>query len=485
MSSPIKKIVVVGGGVIAWWAAIFLKKTVPSINVTILNTEVEDIYAEVPEQEFTYLLKLIGLSDKQIIQYADGNFRGAQSYFNWTSDNENYFHSTEIPDLAHDMIDFNQWLLKLKQAGCLEKVDDYLVRSVAARAGKLTFVSNAKKVDGSLSFDAAIFLNLLKSLEVTQSINVIDQEVQKVILNNRGCIESILTSDNMVWEADFFVDATGVKSSLIGSALGIDYESWADALPCDRKKILISKPRSARLIPFTSIQLSPLGWVKNIPLRSKVISEFIYENSFTEYEMKADASVGLFEDCKERIFNPGMRKKTWEKNCLAVGEAALSADHFSHSSLYLAAVALKRFVDYWPSNSECLAAEFEYNRLMRLEFEMVRDFHCLHYALAQKKHTPFGYLLHSIELPQSLKDRMNLFEVCGRAFVEESTLIHPSQWINLCLGFGFWPQSYDYIAKSNAIDQYKKWSHTIKKNIQENIECLPDCTNYIQTLLTS
>lgn len=480
-----KDIVIVGGGVVAWWSAVFLKNTVPGINVTILNTQVDDSHAEVAEPEFGYLLNLIGLSDHKIIQHSDGHYHGAQSFFNWPEDGENYFHSTEIPDLAHDAIDFNQWLLILKQAGSLEKVDDYLLRSVAARSGKLIFTANSNKAGGALSFDVAIFLNLLRAYGKKLNVNIVDYDVKKTNLDSQGYIESILLTNDLTLAADFFIDASGRKGSLIESALQIDYESWSTALPCNRKRSFISKPRSERLIPFTSVQLTNLGWIKNIPLRSKVISEYIYSDSFSQSDIFADATVGLFGDCKEFAFNPGMREKCWDKNCLALGEAAVVADYFSHSSLYLAAASLKRFVDYWPGNSTLGSVEREYNRLMRLEFETIRDFHCLHYVLAQKVNSPFGRLLENIQLPEFLQYRINLFEACGRTVEEESTLIHPTQWTSLCLGFGLWPQTYDYTATHENIDQYKNYAQMIKTKIQREIERSPDYTSYIQTLVTS
>ena len=60
----------------------------------------------------------------------------------------------------------------------------------------------------------------------------------------------------------------------------------------------------------------------------------------------------LFSDSKVHVFAPGVRKKTWHKNCLALGDAAVTFDHFSHSPLYVAAVTLMRFIEFWPSSEK-------------------------------------------------------------------------------------------------------------------------------------
>jgi len=324
----------------------------------------------------------------------------------------------------------------------------------------------------------------MKSYAHALGIQFLDQEIKQINLNDSGAIESIITNNDKCLSGEFFIDATGKKGSLIDSALKISYESWGKALPCNRKKLLTSKPRSTRLIPFSSVQLMPSGWIKNIPLREKVVSEFIYPDSLGKHKVQSDTE-DLFVNCDELKFSPGMRQKIWSKNCLALGGAAVNIDSFSHSSLYIAAISLKRFVDHWPKASGSIAAEREFNRLMRLEYEMLRDFNCLHYVLAQKSNTAFSDVLGNIEIPQSLQYRISLFQECGRALAEESTLIHPARWTNIFLGFEYWPKNYDYIARHEPPDRYKKWSSRAKEKIQKEIDQFPDYTTHIQSLLAS
>jgi tryptophan halogenase len=485
MNFPLEKLVVVGGGIIAWWAAVFIKKNNPNLDVTLLHDRVSEGYAESSESDFLYLLKLIGLSAQDLLQYADGNFYCAQAYFDWSRDTENYFHSNYVSDLDYDVVPYSQWLGKLKLAGMPINIDEYLLASTAARLGQVTLSEQHKILSAGISFDTTRFAGLLSSYAQRLNINVLNDEVKRVNLTENGAIESVLTVDESVITGDFFVDVTGRDAKLLGCKLQVGYESWAQYLPCDRKKILKSKPKSERLIPFTAAQLRAVGWVKNIPLQSQLIAEFVFNATTLAATDGQDATSQLFFESETHIFSPGMRKKTWYKNCLAIGPAGVTFDNFSHSSLYIAAVTLKRFVEFWPSCPEAGLVENEFNRLMEIEFHAIRDFHCVHYVLAKKSDTPFSRLLQEIELPDSLRYRMELFSASGRALADESTLVHASQWDNIFLGFGFWPKTADCMLANVTVNELELWSNTIKIKLQKNIANSPDYTRYMAKLISA
>jgi len=485
MNSPLKKIVVVGGGVIAWWTVVFLKKNDPKLDITLLHNTVIDAFVETPEPDFSYLLKLIGFSSQDLIKYVDGNFCCAQAYFGWAHDVENYFHSADVSNLDYDITPYSQWLLKLKLAKDDVKADDYFLASAAARVGKITFAENQKILSAGLSFDVDRFIQLLMSCAQALNVNVLNDELEQVRLTATGEIESLLTASNENITGDFFIDVTGSDSKLLGSGLHIEYDSWKQYLPCNRKRYLKSKPRSERLIPFSAVQLGSLGWVKNRPLRAQLVAEFIYHDSALAFVGSQDATLELFSNSKAYAFFPGARKKTWHKNCLALGEAAVTFDNFSHSSLYVAAVSLQRFIEFWPNSTGINLMDGEFNRLMAIEFQAIRDFHCLHYVLAKKADTPFGKLLKEVNLPESLRYRMELFGACGVSPADESTLINTAQWSNLFLGFGFWPKTYSGMLSHVTVAELELWSNKIKTNIKSTIENSPDYTRYMAALISA
>ncbi|MES2672757.1 MAG: tryptophan 7-halogenase [Pseudomonadota bacterium] len=481
MSIPIKQILVTGGGIIGWWAAVFLKKTMPEINVSILNSPVVDSYAVTTEPMFAKYLHLIGITEQQLIKYADGNFCFAQAYSNWPAAHNHYFHTADKLDLSCDAVEFNQWLLKLRQAGHSLHLDDYSLSAVAVRSGKSPVLPSSKALP-SLSFDARYFKKMLQSYALELGVAVIDDEVKNITIDTQGEIEFITSSKNGILKSDFYIDAT-VQGDLIGKALGVDYENWSAFLPFHKKKVLAVPPQDARLIPFTSVHLSERGWVKSTPLKNIVMCEYTYTDSIAT-ENKKDPINDFFSAATATLFQPGMRQKSWHKNCLALGPAATTLDSFSHSSFYLATVALKQFISYWPHHSQCNAIENEFNRLIRMDYEAVRDFHAAHYAaIKMQVKSPHSFWSH-IELPESLHYRLNLFMECGRTLPDENTLIDPSQWIHLWIGLGCWPRSYDYIANHLGNDIYWQYSQQIRNNVQDAAKKLPDYNSYMKAFVT-
>ncbi|MFO1388409.1 tryptophan 7-halogenase [Cellvibrio sp.] len=482
MNSPLNKVVIVGGGLIAWWASIFIKKTNPQIEIILVNTGKELDCVTTVEEDFPYLLKLIGVSVKDLFRYADGNYAIAQAYFNWSPQVEHYFHSSFVAEMDYELAPYNQWLLKLKQAGNSIQLDDYLPASAAAKQGKVALTSNQDIVNGNLSFDSEKFLGFLKSYAQQLLISKIDGCLSRVCLTEDGFIESLELKDGSCIHGDFFIDATGGDSLLLGSALNIAYESWSEYLPFDCKKTLTTAPRSQRRIPFVAIQPEEYGWIKNIPLGSQLVAEFRF-SSAVEKMGERDALERMFSSSESHPYSPGMRKKSWTKNCLALGEAAVTFDGFSHSSLYMAAVSLKRFTEFWPSTSKAALVADEYNRLMKIEYEVIRDFHCLHYFLAKKTDSPVGRLLGDLKISSSLQYRVDLFCDTGHLCTDESTLVTPSQWTNLFLGLGCWPKKYDYLLSHVPLQSLESWRSKVKEKLNQELNKAPEYTPYITRVI--
>jgi tryptophan 7-halogenase len=482
MSFAIHHLVIAGDGVVAWWAAVFLKKNIPDIKISLVVTPGEKEYAVTASSDLLYLLNLVGISAQQLIFHADGNLHSACAYFGWHSAGQHYFHSDENAGLSYGIIDFNQWLVKLAQSGKQLCVDDYLLSSAAAKQGRVPPLETLNQYRIGCSFDPIVLCGLLENYARSLGVDVLHQEVIGTTIDSSGFIDSLTTAQGIVVQGDFYLDASGEQALLMRALSPKNFESWAEYFPCDKRKILVTEPRSERLIPFSSIQMGSCGWIKNIPLRTKVISELIYPNELDGYAGD-DSMMRIFNGVQSSDFTAGCRPKSWLNNCLALGRSAVTADYFSHPELYMAAVSLRRFVDYWPSQQQYGTVADEFNRLMLLEFEALRDFHCVHYLLANKSESGFSRKLGDLQLPDSLLYRISLFLESGRGVADEATIIHLSHWIQLFLGLGCWPASYDVIADTIPLSTYEAMSDNIQAHIHQQIAGLPEYNSYLRALL--
>ncbi len=480
MNDTINRVLITGGGIVAWWASVFLKKNMPELHVVVVDTGDDAECADVASADLLFLLHYIGINEQQLILHADGNIHGARAFFEWHDSGGSCFFSDEINNVACGIVDFNQWLLKLKCSGFAVVPEDYLLSAALAKQGKIPAFEDFRRYAIGCSFDVKALHRLLKAYAVSLKVEIVQEEIKAINITTQGFIGSITTQQDKTLAADFYIDATGDSALLMNAIPANSFESWDNFFPCNRRKILVSAPRSERLIPFSSIQMGRRGWVKNTPLRTKVVSEFIYPQALDNHQFFDDVMVRTFKNCEELKHTTGYRQKSWVNNCLALGRSAIAIDRLSHSELFLAAISLKRFFEYWPAQTSIDVLSNEFNRLMKIEFEALRDFHCLHYFLVHKNRSAFSNVVANLSVPETLMHRIHLFKESGRCVADEATVIHPQHWIQLFLGFSYWPDTYDAIANTEPPGTYERWGQDISAKNAKKIMELPEYTQYMK-----
>jgi hypothetical protein len=112
-------------------------------------------------------------------------------------------------------------------------------------------------------------------------------------------------------------------------------------------------------------------------------------------------------------FKTGVRERLWEKNCVAIGLSGGFIEPLESTALNLIYRSMDFLLRFFP-DTDCdptLAAA--YNRRMNVDYEEIRDFIVLHDATTQRDDTPFCKACAAVELPESLKARLDLFRASG------------------------------------------------------------------------
>jgi tryptophan halogenase len=100
----------------------------------------------------------------------------------------------------------------------------------------------------------------------------------------------------------------------------------------------------------------------------------------------------------------------------------------------------------FPDRSFDPAVIREYNRIMSVEYERVRDFIILHYHATERDDSPLWRYCRTMQVPDSLQYKIELFR--ERGFVvpyKEGFFLEPS-WIAVYLGQRIIPHRYDPLA---------------------------------------
>ena len=141
-----------------------------------------------------------------------------------------------------------------------------------------------------------------------------------------------------------------------------------------------------------------------------------------------------------------------------------------------------RLVHSFPHNGISYTLVNEYNKQSEVEFEQIRDFLILHYHATQRTDSQFWQDMRNMEIPDSLKHKMELFKESGRLFREQDDLFIESSWLQVLIGQGIMPKDYHPIANNMSESHIIETLEKIKKIKQEPISKLPSHDEFIKSI---
>ncbi len=188
-------------------------------------------------------------------------------------------------------------------------------------------------------------------------------------------------------------------NDLIGKTLGVEFESVADWLLCDRAVAMrvpydVKKPKDS-IRPYTTSTAIEGGWVWDIGLRDRRGTGYVYSSEFLSDD-DAEAALRDFEGphCKDlparRLrFTTGKIKTPWVKNCIAIGLSAGFLEPLESTGIFFAEEGVDYLAELFPRLGEMDKAREIYNTRMGQRYEEAIDFINLHYALSKRKDSSF------------------------------------------------------------------------------------------------
>jgi tryptophan halogenase len=176
------------------------------------------------------------------------------------------------------------------------------------------------------------------------------------------------------------------------------------------------------------------GWLWRIPLQHRIGNGHVYSNNFTSDEQARrvllDGLDGAALDEPRQIrFVTGRRRKSWDKNVVAIGLSAGFIEPLESTSINLIETAVGKLLELFPDRDCSPALADEFNRFMGIRYESVRDFIVLHYKLTQRDDSEFWRYCASMPIPDALRHQIELFRETGRvAILDRAGFAEPSLW---------------------------------------------------------
>jgi tryptophan 7-halogenase len=457
----IRNIVIVGGGTAGWMAAAGLSKIL-SDGATNIRVIESDAIGTVGVGEATiphihYYNRLIGLNEDEFVRRTNATFKLGIEFVNWGRLGDRYIHPFGAYGQDMEGLHFHHFWLRHGKGGNGRPLDDYCLPILAAREGRFQRPDPAKAnsplgmITYAFHFDASLYARYLR--ELAETAGVVRTEGKIVGVNQRGesgLVESLTLESGDVIDGDLFIDCSGFRGLLIEQTLKAGFEDWSHWLPCDRA-VARACSKVGDPIPYTRSTAKTAGWQWRIPLQSRTGNGHVYCSEYVGDEealdsLNADLDGEPISEPNFLRFKAGVRRKPWDKNVVSLGLASGFLEPLESTSIHLIQTAIARLMTNFPDKSFNQPDIDYYNRRTIAEFEQVRDFIILHYKATERDDTPFWNYCRTMEVPQSLAERIAIFEENARLYRHDNELFSEASWLAVMHGQRVAPKRYHPIA---------------------------------------
>jgi tryptophan halogenase len=456
-NQKITSIAIVGGGTAGWSAAACLARFLNKrpTKITLVDSAAIGTVgvgeASVPNiHNFNAWL---GLDELDFIESTQGTFKLGIRFDDWREMGSSFFHPFGKYGVSFEGMDFHQCLAKARALGDISVLGDYSLPIALARSERFAQPLQDPKLPltdygYAYHFDAALYARRLKRYAVERGVTHLDRRVADVKLGGNGDIAALQFDDGSTLQGDLFIDCSGFRALLIEGALKTGYESWQQWLPCDSAVALPCARPAGPLSPYTVATASAAGWTWKIPLQHRVGNGYVYARDHLSDDAAAGALIAKMADVpgaspNYQRFTAGMRKRFWNRNCVALGLAGGFIEPLESTSINLVHRGLSVLMDYWPDRVVDARRAAAANRHFELEQKHIRDFIILHYKLTQRRDTEFWRQVSAMEIPDSLQHRIETFRSCGTLLQYDAESFKPESWLSIFNGFGVAQESLD------------------------------------------
>ncbi len=483
----LKQILIVGGGSSGWMAAALFAQLFQGLfRVRVVESdEIGTVgVGEATIPAIKRYNELLNLDEAEFMRTTQGTFKLGIQFNDWFTIGSSYIHGFGVIGKDLEWLRCHQYWLKARQMGKASDFANYSINTAAALKNKFMRArpdmpdSPISEIAHAYHFDAGLFAQYLRKRAERRGVVRTEGKIVDVTLRSTdGFIESVTLESGEVLAADMFIDCSGFRGLLIEQAMKTGYEDWTHWLPCDRALAVPCK-RSDNFTPYTKASAHGAGWQWRIPLQHRTGNGHVYSSKYMD-EAEAEAILLSNLDGEQlaepnRIrFTTGKRKKIWNKNCLAVGLASGFLEPLESTSLYLIQSALIRFVRLFPDLEFDQALIDEYNRQTDFEYERVRDFIILHYKATERDDTEFWRYCRDMDIPETLQRKIDLFRANGRIFREDDELFAEVSWIQVFIGQGIIPRSYDPLVDIKSDVQVAQFLGNIETVIAKCVDVMP------------
>jgi flavin-dependent dehydrogenase len=456
MAAPPRSVIILGGGTAGWMTASLLHErwSKHGTKVSLIESKAIGIIGvgEGSTPQLKAFFDEIGVGEAEWMPRCNATYKAGIEFAGWSERPgfEQYFHPfpTDVDGFTQKSF-FHATRVRRSGRDVPAHPDPFFVPTRLARQG-LAPIAPANFpffVSYGYHFDAHLIGAFLAGRGTSRGIEHVDARIASVELDQEGKVEALIADDGRRFEADFFVDASGFRASIIEGALKEPHRSFSENLFNDKAVVAPTPHGPGPIHACTRSIAKSAGWIWHIPLTNRIGNGYVYSSRYidpedAENELRQHLDLASDAEVRHLSMKCGRIERSWVQNCLAVGLAQGFLEPLEATALHIVLATVNAFLDAFESDRKDA-----FNQLIARRYEGIRDYLVCHYRTALKRDTPYWQDATSLDvLSDSLKGVITSW-FTGADVEQEvvrqniSGYYSPSSWHCMLAGYGNFPEA--------------------------------------------
>lgn len=431
----VENVTIVGGGTAGWLAACMLdtflneRRDGPPVSITLIESpRVPTIgVGEATVPGMRRLLQRIGIDESMFMLRCNASFKYGVRFVGWNLDRQGrpitFLHPGDAPGVLRGKDPAYHFHRFGRTEGRRDLVDALVPNTALTFASRGPRGADDPDFEGLIRYayqiDASLFAQYLKEVAIARGVRHVLDDVQQVRLDERGFVATLQLERAGSYPVEFVVDCSGFRGLIIGDALKEPFLPLRRHVLCDRAMVIqLPHPRPNGVEPCVTATALGAGWAWNLPLYTRVGTGYVYSSAFRSDEEAREEFLRYLEqrgfgrldvDLRVIPMQIGRRRRSWVKNCVAIGLSSGFVEPLEATAIHTIAVACRHLATNFPDKAMSPALAARFDKWLDELTGNILDFIVLHYWSSNRDEPFWRASRNDIEIPASLAENLELW----------------------------------------------------------------------------